>query len=167
MVQKLKHDAAFVANDYEVAVATVKQACFTFESGKSLKLSTEQFECTEILFKPYLLSKTSIILGVHEVLYETIMNCPLDVRGDLLCNIYLSGGNTHLTGFKERLYNEVVKLSPETRRVRIVAPPERKYMVWIGGSILASLLNFQQMWATREEYEKDGPAAVVSKFICF
>merc|ERR1711862_524303 len=30
-------------------------------------------------------------------------------------------------------------------KIKIIAPPERKYSVWIGGSILASLSTFQQM----------------------
>merc|ERR1712090_65871 len=33
-------------------------------------------------------------------------------------------------------------------------PPERKYSVWIGGSILASLSTFQQMWITKQEYDE-------------
>merc|ERR1712130_559288 len=33
-----------------------------------------------------------------------------------------------------------------TIKIKIIAPPERKYSVWIGGSILASLSTFQQMW---------------------
>ena len=36
-------------------------------------------------------------------------------------------------------------------KVKIVAPPERKYSVWIGGSILASLSTFQSMWISKEE----------------
>ena len=34
-------------------------------------------------------------------------------------------------------------------KVKVVAPPERKYSVWIGGSILASLSTFQQMVRTQ------------------
>merc|ERR1712176_1577234 len=30
-------------------------------------------------------------------------------------------------------------------KIKVVAPPERKYSVWIGGSILSSLSTFQQM----------------------
>lgn len=37
---------------------------------------------------------------------------------------------------------------------KIVAPPERKYSVWIGGSILASLSTFQQMWIAKSEYDE-------------
>jgi actin-related protein len=41
-------------------------------------------------------------------------------------------------------------------RIKIVAPPERQYSVWIGGSILSSLSTFQQMWVSKEEYDEAG-----------
>ena len=44
--------------------------------------------------------------------------------------------------------------------VQVVAPPERKYSVWIGGSILASLSTFQQMWIAKSEYDESGPSIV-------
>ncbi|MHC0039877.1 hypothetical protein [Pseudoneobacillus sp. C159] len=46
-----------------------------------------------------------------------------------------------------------------------MAPPERKYSVWIGGSILASLSTFQQMWISKQEYDESGPSIVHRK--CF
>ena len=42
-------------------------------------------------------------------------------------------------------------------KIKVVAPPERKYSVWIGGSILASLSTFQQMWIAKSEYDESGP----------
>jgi actin-related protein len=42
---------------------------------------------------------------------------------------------------------------------------ERKYSVWIGGSILASLSTFQQMWIAKSEYDESGPSIVHRK--CF
>lgn len=50
-------------------------------------------------------------------------------------------------------------------QVKVVAPPERKYSVWIGGSILASLSTFQQMWIAKSEYDESGPSIVHRK--CF
>jgi len=50
-------------------------------------------------------------------------------------------------------------------KIKIIAPPERKYSVWIGGSILSSLSTFQQMWISKEEYDESGPAIVHRK--CF
>jgi len=50
-------------------------------------------------------------------------------------------------------------------KVKVVAPPERKYSVWIGGSILSSLSTFATMWITKQEYDESGPSIVHSK--CF
>ncbi|KAL1438987.1 hypothetical protein MTO96_047463 [Rhipicephalus appendiculatus] len=56
----------------------------------------------------------------------------------------------------------VPALVPGSRSSR---PPERKYSVWIGGSILASLSTFQQMWISKQEYDESGPSIVHRK--CF
>ena len=40
---------------------------------------------------------------------------------------------------------EITALAPSSMKIKVVAPPERKYSVWIGGSILASLSTFQQV----------------------
>jgi actin-related protein len=50
-------------------------------------------------------------------------------------------------------------------KIKVVAPPERKYSVWIGGSILSSLSTFQSMWISKAEYDESGPAIVHRK--CF
>merc|ERR1712224_26503 len=63
------------------------------------------------------------------------------------------------------LHKEMVALAPPTMAIKVVAPPERKYSVWIGGSILSSLATFQSMWITKEEFEDAGPGIVHRK--CF
>ena len=40
---------------------------------------------------------------------------------------------------------------------------ERKFSVWIGGSILASLGTFQQMWMSKSEYEEHGASLIHRK----
>ena len=68
-------------------------------------------------------------------------------------------------GIAERMTKELTNMAPASMKIKVVAPPERKYSVWIGGSILASLSTFQQMWITKEEYEDAGPGIVHRK--CF
>lgn len=68
-------------------------------------------------------------------------------------------------GISERAAKKIEALAPATMRVRTTAPPERKYSVWIGGPILASLSTFQHMWITKSEYDDTGPAIVHNK--CF
>ena len=60
---------------------------------------------------------------------------------------------------------ELDSIAPSAMKNRVIAQPERKYSVWIGGSILASLSTFQQMWISKQEYDECGPAIVHRK--CF
>jgi actin-related protein len=68
-------------------------------------------------------------------------------------------------GIADRMQKEIVALAPSSMKVKVVAPPERKYSVWIGGSILASLSTFQQMWVTKQDYDESGPSIIHRK--CF
>jgi len=65
----------------------------------------------------------------------------------------------------DRMSKEITALAPASMKVKIIAPPERKYSVWIGGSILSSLSTFQQMWISKQEYDESGPSIVHRK--CF
>jgi actin-related protein len=47
--------------------------------------------------------------------------------------------------------------------VQNVSNVERKFSTWIGGSILASLGTFQQMWISKQEYEETGKSIVHKK----
>ncbi|KAJ4716915.1 actin [Melia azedarach] len=91
--------------------------------------------------------------------------CDVDIRKDLYGNIVLSGGSTMFPGIADRMSKEITALAPSSMKIKVVAPPERKYSVWIGGSILASLSTFQQMWISKGEYDESGPAIVHRK--CF
>ncbi|KAG8009254.1 actin, partial [Nibea albiflora] len=86
-------------------------------------------------------------------------------RKDLYANNVLSGGTTMYPGIADRMQKEITALAPSTMKIKIIAPPERKYSVWIGGSILASLSTFQQMWISKQEYDEAGPSIVHRK--CF
>jgi Actin len=55
-------------------------------------------------------------------------------------------------GIAYHVQKELTALAPSTMKIKIITPPERKYSVWISGSILASLSTFQQMWISKEEY---------------
>ena len=68
-------------------------------------------------------------------------------------------------GMKARMMKEMRKLIPPVMRMNVIDPPERKYSVWIGGSILASLSTFQKDWIQKKEYEEFGPSIVHKK--CF
>merc|ERR1712185_466813 len=87
----------------------------------------------------------------------------MGIRKDLYGNIVLSGGTTMFEGIDARMEKEITALAPASMKIKIVAPPERKYSVWIGGSILSSLSTFQQMWISKQEYDESGPSIVHRK----
>ncbi|XP_068952106.1 beta-actin-like protein 2 isoform X4 [Petaurus breviceps papuanus] len=103
--------------------------------------------------------------GIHETTFNSIMKCDVDIRKDLYANTVLSGGSTMYSGIADRMQKEILALAPSTMKIKVIAPPERKYSVWIGGSILASLSTFQQMWISKQEYDESGPSIVHRK--CF
>lgn len=70
---------------------------------------------------------------------------------------------TNYVGFGDRLLHEVKRLAMKDVKIKIFAPPERKYSTWIGGSILASLGTFKKMWVTAEEYQED-PEIIHKKY---
>ena len=101
---------------------------------------------------------------IAKSIQQSIMKCVDDMHKDLYKNIVLSGENTMVDGISERMSKEITALAPAAL-IKIVALPERKYSVWIGGSILASLSTFQQMWISKGEYDEFGPSIVLRK--CF
>jgi len=94
-----------------------------------------------------------------------VMKCDIDIRKDMYLNVVLSGGSTMFPGLADRMKSELDNMVPSSMKVKVYAPPERKYSVWIGGSILSSLASFGQMWISKEEYNESGPSIVHRK--CF
>ena len=91
--------------------------------------------------------------GYHELAYSSINQSDVDIRKSLYESVIMSGGTTMFPGISSRLQKELADLAPSTMKVKVLAPEERKYLVWLGGAILSSLSTFQTSWITRAEYE--------------
>jgi centractin len=146
---------------------------YKLPDGHEVQLGAERFRSLEILFNPQLIGDESP--GIHELTSLSISKTDLDLRPSLYQNIILSGGNTLLQNFGDRLISElkqqqtssttqytnvwnklIATTSYDTKmKIKIYAPPERKYSTWIGGSILAGLSTFKKMWVTSQEYEEN------------
>ena len=93
------------------------------------------------------------------------MECDADVQETLRANIVLSSGLTMCPGFSDRMQKEVTYIAPSTSDIQVIVPDERKCAAWKGGSLLASLSTFKEMWISKQEYYESGPSIVQQK--CF
>lgn len=118
---------------------------------------------------PAATSTSSSLLSLPNAVRASIAACDTDLKRDFYANVVLSGGTALLPGLRERLERDLAARAATqvalaaTSKVKVTSPAnavERRFSVWIGGSILASLGSFQQMWMSKAEYEEHGKALI-------
>ncbi|KAG9408101.1 hypothetical protein AC1031_021336 [Aphanomyces cochlioides] len=153
---------------------SVAPETYELPDGQVVTLTAERFKVPEKLFHPDVIAADSTTVdsaskGLHRMVYNAVQASDADVRKDLLYNMILCGGGSGLSGLTERLHWEVSQMVPSaTYKVRLaqVSAIERKFSAWIGGSILASLGSFQQLWVSKREYDEHGAEAMAaSRFL--
>ncbi|PRW20870.1 Actin-related 4 [Chlorella sorokiniana] len=160
--------------------AHIPTQAYELPDGQEILVGTDKFTIPEVLFNPLLVegyTPVAAVLkeagtppdglqGIQHMAHDVISKCDVDVRKDLYGNVVLTGGTAGFAGLRERLEKELADLAPQMAKVKVVCPTntvERRYSVWIGGSILASLGTFQQMWMSKAEYREYGAGLVHKK----
>lgn len=164
-----------LTSDAATAIGFPQQR-YELPDGTSVVLDKEFYEVGEQLLHPVSGGRTTtttttkepptaVAKGLHRMLYDAAQLCDADVRRDMLSNIILCGGGSLTPGLTERLHAELTALVPSTFKVRFtsVLKVERQFSAFIGGSILASLGSFQQLWLSRQEYDEVGAHALVAQ----
>mmetsp|Transcript_7690 Transcript_7690/g.18891 ORF Transcript_7690/g.18891 Transcript_7690/m.18891 type:complete len:469 (-) Transcript_7690:552-1958(-) len=154
--------------------ANIPTITYELPDGAEIHIGSDRFKVPEVLFNPALVSTfpdaQSIsnmgvlpLQSVTSLVMESIAKVDVDMRKELYNGIILAGGGSMLPNVRERLEREVLEQAPGQARVKVIASQnvmERKFGVWIGGSILASLGSFQQCWMSKQEYEEKGAALI-------
>lgn len=127
----------------------------TLPDNTVVTLGTQRYAAAESIFQPSLLGLKDD-RALPSLAVESVRKCDADISGLLYGNVVLSGGGSLFRGLPERLGKEIQEKVPK-EKVRIYAATERRLATWVGGSILASLPTFQDMWVTKAEYDETGP----------
>jgi actin-related protein len=76
----------------------------------------------------------------------------------MLNNVVLAGGTTMIPGFKERVMGEIHShfYKEKSFDIHVAAENYRNIATWIGGSMLASMSTFKDLFFTKNDLKEQG-----------
>ncbi|KAH9050063.1 actin-like protein Arp4p [Lactarius hengduanensis] len=139
---------------------------YEFPTGFNTYFGPERFQVGELFFahsRDLVASNPHLPRTIPALISQALTACDPDMRQVLMGNVVLAGGGSLLAGFGERLNNELVRNFPHVKIHAPGNPTERRYGGWLGGSILASLGTFHQLWISKEEWQEHGKPIVAQR----
>ncbi|XP_042889059.1 uncharacterized protein LOC122264288 isoform X2 [Penaeus japonicus] len=172
IIRHVLENICYCAHHYNTEKARCSNNPDNFEKGVSLSeffhgkdcpyenisLDFGRFQATEGLFNPDAWGLDHP--GLHKLVYKAIMECSMDIRKEMSRSIFLAGGVTQVPGLVDRLTTEIDNLTPPAIRPKVHASPYRYHAAYIGACVLAESPGFVQSRVTREEWNKQGAAAL-------
>eukprot|EP00479_Gromia_sphaerica_P006478 TRINITY_DN1855_c0_g1_i1.p1 TRINITY_DN1855_c0_g1~~TRINITY_DN1855_c0_g1_i1.p1 ORF type:complete len:423 (+),score=104.27 TRINITY_DN1855_c0_g1_i1:127-1395(+) len=163
-------DAAEAARTCLVDIRETDGPKYELPDGKTVNVGRNKHTITELLFEktfnPQLeddLDPNFRFAGLPQMIADVVNSSDADIRKDLYSSVILCGGNTRFKGLANRLSAEIVEFLPPAFKLKITipnTPVEKRFGVWIGGSILGSLGSFQQLWISKNEFQEHGASIV-------
>ncbi|XP_069486710.1 actin-like protein 7B [Ambystoma mexicanum] len=165
LIEEMKNKCCYVSSelDYEMGLPISEYMVdYELPDGQCITLGKQRFLCSEALFKPSIIGLNQP--GLHTLTMSSLNKCDTTLKKNMMNNVLLCGGSTMMEGFQERFQRELNKLYPH-EKPQLSFSPDRRFSVWTGGSILASLKSFQQLWVYKKEYDERGASVIYKK--CF
>ncbi|CAK8999412.1 unnamed protein product [Durusdinium trenchii] len=153
IVEDIKCQECYVALDIRTEEQEIKS--WELPSGDHLHIGSESFRTPEPLFQPALIGLEEE--GLPQLCQQAIVASDSDLQAALWSNVVLAGGCSLLRGLPQRLELELKRLEAA---VEVVAPEDRKYSAWIGGSLISSMKPFEKMCISKDAYCEKGPGIV-------
>ncbi|XP_046398835.1 actin-like protein 6B [Ischnura elegans] len=150
----------------EKTASAMPAAHYEFPSGYHQDFGAERFRIPEALFDPGVVAAGNTMLGVGHIATTSVGMCDVDARPALYASVVVTGGNSFIQGFPDRLGRDLSARVPASVRLKTMSAngcAERRFGAWIGGSILASVGSFQQMWVSSQEYDEGGKGQIERK----
>eukprot|EP00892_Ulva_mutabilis_P008967 jgi/Ulvmu1/6442/UM003_0072.1 len=150
---------------------------YELPDGSVVAIGVERFKIPEIMFNPGLVKNIpgmrpvatpagDVVKGLPELVIDSVHQTDIDAHKDLYNGVVLAGGGCLFPSTKERLERELLDLAPQAAKVKVTMnhnTTERKFAVWLGGSILGCLGSFHQLWLSKHEYAEHGAALIHRK----
>ncbi|KAJ5071847.1 actin-7-related [Anaeramoeba ignava] len=161
IVRDMKEKICYVALDFEEEMnkhENIIQKDYELPDGQIIQIGKERFQSAECLFQPSLIGIEED--GIHKIAYDAITKTENELRKEVIENIVLTGGTSMFPGFNERLEKEMNQLMEKEEKINVIASPQRKYSVWIGGAIFASRPGFLNLCISSQDYNEFGPTII-------
>lgn len=107
----------------EEIVTTMPSNHYEFPHGYHRDFGVERFKIPEPLFNPTAGAKAGIqpILGVGSLVTTSVGMCDIDIRPAMYGNVIVTGGNSSLQGFTERLNRDLAAKTPPVSSIKILS----------------------------------------------